>query len=273
MLIVDSQVHIWQNIMLNKLHRQVETFSKDHLLSEMKEAGVNAALLHPPGSWEPGNALAIEAARSHPDTFAVLGWVPLDQPERRNLIATWKTQPGMLGLRFTFMQAHQKSWPFDSTLDWLWPAAEQAGLPVGLLAHEFLPQVAQIAERHPALRLVIDHMGVSPAEKDDEAFKTLPEVLALARFSNVAIKLSGAPSNSSAPYPYRNIHDAMRRIFDVFGPERCFWGTDLSRMPCSYRECVTLFTEELSWLSGRDLELVMGQALCDWVGWDLSRSS
>ena len=30
-----------------------------------------------------------------------------------------------------------------------------------------------------------------------------------------------------------------------------------------------MFTEELPWLKGRDLELVMGKALCDFVGWDL----
>ena len=30
-----------------------------------------------------------------------------------------------------------------------------------------------------------------------------------------------------------------------------------------------LFTEELPWLKGRDLELVMGEALCNWIGWPL----
>jgi hypothetical protein len=42
-----------------------------------------------------------------------------------------------------------------------------------------------------------------------------------------------------------------------------FWGTDITRM----RQCVTLFTEELPWLKGRDLELVMGEAACNWLGW------
>ena len=46
-----------------------------------------------------------------------------------------------------------------------------------------------------------------------------------------------------------------------------FWGTDITRMPCSWRQCVTVFTEELPWLRGRDLELVKGDALCNWVGW------
>ena len=30
-----------------------------------------------------------------------------------------------------------------------------------------------------------------------------------------------------------------------------------------------MFTEEMPWLKGLDLELVMGRALCDWVGWKL----
>jgi predicted TIM-barrel fold metal-dependent hydrolase len=85
------------------------------------------------------------------------------------------------------------------------------------------------------------------------------------------VKLSGAPSYSSQPYPYRNIHTYIQRIFDAFGPQRCFWGTDITRMPCAYRQCVTMFTEELPWLQGRDKELVMGDAICDWLGWQRPR--
>src|SRR5438128_1391453 len=102
----------------------------------------------------------------------------------------------------------------------------------------------------------------------DAAFADLRETLALARFPNVAIKMSGAPSYSSQPYPYKNIHPYLRQIFEAFGPERAFWGTDITRMPCSYRQCVTMFTEELPWLRGRDLERVMGGAVVDWLGWN-----
>jgi hypothetical protein len=30
-----------------------------------------------------------------------------------------------------------------------------------------------------------------------------------------------------------------------------------------------MFTEEMPWLKGRDQELVMGRALCNWIGWNL----
>jgi len=46
-------------------------------------------------------------------------------------------------------------------------------------------------------------------------------------------------------YPFRSFHEHLHRRFDAFGPERMFWGTDITRMPCSWRQCVTVFTEEL----------------------------
>jgi predicted TIM-barrel fold metal-dependent hydrolase len=271
MLIVDAQVHIWANHKpTNANHRQVETYSKDDLLAEMGQAGVHAAVIHPPASWDPdSNELAVEAARLHPDRLAILGNFPLDDPKSRGLIDGWKRRSGMLGLRFALLQPHQRTWPADGTIDWLWPAAERAGIPVALLAATFLPKVGQVAERHPGLKLIIDHLGRPSGTKDDAAWASLPEMLALAKHPNVAIKATGAPSYSSAPYPYRNIHDHLRRIHDAFGPARMFWGTDITRMPCPWRQCVTMFTEELPWLSGRDRELVMGRAVCDWLGWPL----
>jgi predicted TIM-barrel fold metal-dependent hydrolase len=272
MRIVDAQVHIWSGGKPGNIrHRQIPAFTKDDLLKEMATAGVDAAIIHPPTSWDPNaNALAIEAARAHPDRFAILGNFPLDKPESRALIDGWKKQPGMLGLRFTFLQEHMKSWPTDGTLDWLWPAAERAGLPVALLAANFLSTVGQIAERHPRLKLIIDHLGRrSPAETGEAAWDNLPQLLALAKHPNVAIKATGAPSYSAEAYPFRDIHDKLKRIFDAFGPARMFWGTDITRMPCPYRQCVTMFTEELPWLKGRDAELVMGRGVGEWIGWNL----
>jgi predicted TIM-barrel fold metal-dependent hydrolase len=272
MKIVDAQVHIWSGGKPgNPRHRQIPAFTKDDLLKEMAMAGVDAAVIHPPTSWDPNaNALAIEAARAHPDRFAILGNFPLDKPESRALIDGWKKQPGMLGLRFTFLQERMKSWPTDGTIDWLWPAAERAGLPVALLAANFLPTVGQVAERHPRLKLIIDHLGRrSPAETGEAAWDNLPQMLALAKHPNVAIKATGAPSYSAEAYPFRDIHDKLKRIFDAFGPARMFWGTDITRMPCPYRQCVTMFTEELPWLKGRDAELVMGRGICEWIGWNL----
>ena len=175
----------------------------------------------------------------------------------------------MLGLRFYTNERHPQSWFTDGTLDWLWPAAERAQVPVSLGAAMFLPTVGRIAERHPGLKLIIDHYARVRDGKDDAAHGNQPALLALAKHPNVAVKCTGAPGNSSQPYPYRNIHKYTQQIVETFGPRRSFWGTDITRMPCSWKQCVTMFTEEMPWLKGRDLELVMGRAVCDWLGWKL----
>jgi predicted TIM-barrel fold metal-dependent hydrolase len=268
MQIVDAQVHIWANHRpIFAMHRPLATFSKDDILKGMDEAGVDATLLHPP-SWDPNaNDLAIDAARQHPDRFAIMGRFELDQPENRKLIDGWKSRPGMLGLRYTFLRPDQKTWMTDGTIDWLWPAAERAGIPISLFVSEYLPVVARIAERHPGLKLIVDHFGRRIDERDAPGWASLPELLALAKYPNVAVKATAAPDFSTDPYPYRNIHGYIRQVYDAFGPERMFWGTDITRLPCSWRQAITMFTEEMPWLSERDKTLIMGEAVCTWLGW------
>ena len=252
-------------------HRQVPTYAVHDALQEMATAGVDAAVLHPPSTLgEPVNVQAVDAARQHPDKFCILGHFDLQAKNRLDIVKNWRQRPGMLGFRFTFNQPHQKTWWSDGSLDWFWAESEREGLVVGLLAGGHMAEVAAIAARHPGLKLHIDHCGRgggAAGSKDAAAFADLGDLLALAKHPNVSVKLSGAPSYSSQPYPYRSIHIYLEQIFDAFGPRRCFWGTDITRMPCSYRQCVTMFTEELSWLKGRDMELVMGEAMCAWLGW------
>jgi predicted TIM-barrel fold metal-dependent hydrolase len=270
MLIIDAQVHIWGSGMPNGHHRQTSVYTAEELIAEMEAAGVDGAVLHPP-SWDPqSNEMAIEAAVNYPDKFCTLGWIPLDDPSQRGRVETWKQQPGMVGLRWALIRPEQQTWHMDGTMDWLWPAAEKAGTPVATMAWRFLPEFARIAERHPGLRLIIDHCGLVRAARGQDAFGTLDELLPLARLPNVAVKATGAPAYSAEAYPFADIGDGLHRIYDAFGPDRFFWGTDITRMPCSYRQCVTHFTEELPWLSGADLEKVMGRGVVNWLGWKRS---
>ena len=267
MLIIDAQVHIWGSGKPSDHHRQTSLYSAEELVTEMEEAGVHGAVLHPP-SWDPAsNEMAVEAATRYPDKFCIMGWFPLDDPSQRARIETWKQRKGMVGLRWSLTRPGQETWHNNGTMDWLWPAAEKAGTPVATMAWHFLPLFRQIAERHPNLKLIVDHLGLVRGAKGDAAFANLPNLLALAKCPNVAVKATGAPGYGAGAYPYPELHDGLWRIFDAFGPDRFFWGTDITRMPCSYRQCVTMFTDDLPWLKGRDLERVMGQGVVDWLGW------
>jgi len=277
LFIADSQVHIWGADTPDRPWppgRSQEAqkpypISKEALLFQMDLAGVSRVVIVPP-SWEGDrNDLALDAARQYPDRFAVMGRLALQNPESRTLVADWKKQPGMLGMRFTFHNEHNRHFLTDGTADWLWPAAERHGIPIMVLVPGSLDVLDRIAGRHPGLKLVIDHVGLNIREKAPAVFADLPAVCALAKHPNVAVKASGMASLSAESYPFRDLHAAIRKLVDAFGPRRTFWGTDLTRMPCTYRECIDLFTKELPWLTGADLEWVMGRGVCAWLGWPL----
>lgn len=274
MMIADSQVHIWAASTPDRpwparhaAHRP-QPFSAQDLLQEMAAAGVDRAVLVPP-SWEgERNDLVLAAAQAYPDRFAVMGRLDPADPQSRSQLARWKDQPGMLGLRFTFHRPQFAPMLEDGSVDWLWPEAERAGLPLMVLISQGqAPKIAKIAERHPQLRIIMDHMSVPNGSKGAAAFADLPLLLDLAKYPNVAVKASGIPHYATDAYPFPSIHAPLRAAFDAFGPRRLFWGTDMTKLACGYRKAVTMYTEELPWLKGEELEWVMGRGLCEWLGW------
>jgi predicted TIM-barrel fold metal-dependent hydrolase len=83
----------------------------------------------------------------------------------------------------------------------------------------------------------------------------------------VAVKASGLPEYSEVPPPHADIGPRVRRVFEAFGPDRLFFGTDLTRQEGGYPALLALF-DSFDWLRGEDRRKVMGDALADWLRWD-----
>jgi L-fuconolactonase len=270
LLIVDAQVHIWKGGKASAHHLcgRPDPFTANDLQSEMRAAGVDCAVLAPP-AWDPnGNEPSLEAAKAFPARFAVTGdmdWPAAPDPAR---VERWCRQPGMRGLRLIFNTSEKQARLSDGTVDWIWAAAQRADVPVMLLIPGAVPLVGDIARRYPDLRLCIDHLGIPRGAKNAAAFEHLPQLLMLAGYRHIAVKVGGFPAYSTIDaYPYPSLHGHLRRVYDAFGPQRMFWASDLSRMPCTYREVVTLFTDGVPWLSEADKRLIMGESVCRWLDW------
>jgi predicted TIM-barrel fold metal-dependent hydrolase len=277
-MIVDSQVHLWKAStpdwpwIPGAKPQLPQPFTIERVLPLMDEAGVDRIVIVPPGLND-RNDYALEAAKRYPNRFGVMGRIQLQDPKSAALLPTWKQQPGMLGVRLTFNTPPTQAWLSDGTADWFWPAAEKAGIPVMFLAVGEVSRFARIAERHPQLTLIIDHMGLNSSSRDNRLTDDIPaaigQAVALAKYSNVGVKVSGALGNSLEPYPFRDMTVHLRRLFDAYGPQRCYWGTDItnSLAKASYRQRVTHFTEELSFLSESDKDWVMGRAIRERLKW------
>ena len=274
MQIVDAQVHIWgANTPERPWPKRAEAqrpipLGEEELLREMGAAGVDRVVIVPP-SWEGDrNDLGLAAAKAHPQRFAVMGRLDPLNPKLRGSLARWRSQPGMLGLRFTFHTPVLSPLLTEGHMDWVWEEAQAAGVPVYVLVpHSLVHLIDTVAARYPELKLVMDHCGLTSGRYDAEAFREFDKLLAIAKRPNVAAKATAFPCYSKDVYPYRSLHGYIRQVYDAFGPKRMFWGTDLSRSPIPYRQHVTLWTEEIPWLTAEDKAWIMGRGVCEWLGW------
>ena len=265
MLIIDSQIHLWDGGQAPPHHRQ-KPYLAEEAIADMDAAGVDAAINHPPIWDADSNRYAIESARRYPDRFATLGWLKLNRPDAPDQVRNWRSQPGMIGLRFLCVAPDEQSWPTDGVMDWFLPLAEELGLPVAVAGPILAPHVGRWAAQYPDLKLTLDHFGLVSLTAGHGLVQA-EGLLSWSRFPNVSVKLTGAPDYATDEYPFRSMHDTIRRLYDAYGPERLFWGTDITRLKCTWRQAITMYTEELPWLSETDKVLIMGAAYRRWFGW------
>ncbi len=263
-MLVDAQIHLWKAPSADwpwvpgMKPQMPEPFTIEKLVPLMDEAGVDRVVIVPP-SW-PGdrNDYGLEA-------------VTLRNPKSAALLPAWRSQPGMLGVRVTFLGKDAEMLS-DGSAEWFWPAAEKAGLPVMFLASEQGAYFARVAERHPGLQLIADHMGLSlsvQAVREGKFEGPISHIQGLAKFPNVSVKLSAAPNYSLQPYPFRDMTPHLERLFEAYGPRRCYWGTDITNgfEKATYRQRIAHFTETLDFLTESDREWVMGRGILERLRW------
>ena len=210
------------------------------MLAEMDPAGVDRAVIVPPSWIGETNEYALEASAKYPDRFAVMGRFDSEDPAFLAQIPTWLDQPHMLGIRITFNTPHFVAASTRASSIRSLPGCDRYHIPLmALFSGPLLGKVPPIVEKYPGLPLIIDHMGALTREQGPAAFAHNDLLLALARYPNVFVKTTSAPSNSAESFPYRDMHPFLRQMYDAFGARRLMWGSDITRLKGTYEECLT----------------------------------
>jgi predicted TIM-barrel fold metal-dependent hydrolase len=274
-MITDAQVHIWAHESperpwpggANRAAPHLpDGLSAERFISEMDAAGVDRAVIVPPSWVGENNDEAIEAAAKYPRRFAVMGRFDPKRPDAFQALAAWRQQPYMLGIRLTLFRGFE-AWLEDGTLSDFWPACERLGIPVMALTPGAAGRLEPVAARHPGLTLIMDHMAADLSARGGQAFAALDQLLALAAYPRVFVKVSSAPCFSDEPYPFADIYPYLRQIYDAFGPQRLMWGADFSRLTSTYSECLEHFRSGLDFLSEDDKEWILGRTLAESLEW------
>jgi predicted TIM-barrel fold metal-dependent hydrolase len=153
-LIVDAQIHLWKaesedwKWVPGAVPQLPVPFTIERAISMMDEAGVDRAVIVPPGWPGDRNDYALEAVKRYPTRFSVMGKLPMQDPKGAALLPKWKEQQGMVGLRVIFNTPQTLPQLTDGSIDWFWTAAEKAELPVMCFAPTRTSAFGAVAERY-----------------------------------------------------------------------------------------------------------------------------
>ena len=214
-------------------------------------------------------ATCLSVQEKHPDRFGLIKPFDPHSPTVAAEIEEWTAQPGVVGARI--MLSFEELAADDPGLDLVLEAGAKAGVPINVLCSGKVPIFRELARRHPNTQLVVDHVGLAqPFEPPApaEPWADIDNVLSLAQFDHVAIKISGACTLAHEPFPYPDIWEPLGKLFEAFGFERCMWGTDWTRAVnlLNYEQGVEAFRVTDS-LSDTERSALMGGTLQQIYGW------
>lgn len=235
-LIIDAHQHVWdlQRAEYAWLGPDAGILNRSipmgEVLPSFEAAGVTGSVLVQAADNDDDTEYMLEVARRSPQVLGVVGYVPLHQPERAaERLAELQQEPLFCGVRNLIHDRSDPHWLLRDDVDATLGLLEDAGVPfdvVGVLP-EHLEAVIAISERHPRLRMVLDHLNKPPiGAADSEPWRSL--IARAAENPLVFGKVSGLYSAVGDPASWTV--DAIRPIFDhamdVFGPDRLLYGGD-----------------------------------------------
>jgi L-fuconolactonase len=227
---IDCHAHLWDPrrgfpwIRPGSEHHR--PFTADDLAQAGAGAGLTGTVLVEASRGDAGETLALRELRLHrPDLVA--GYVGnlhvhgAAGPHRfRALLDEWgDTRPNgmrMGGPAWTDTPEAARE---------LVPVLAEAGMVLELnLGEGALRSAAEVAAAHPALAVVVDHLG-NPPNLLKEPGRWYQDMELAAAMPNVHVKISGLLTQQHG-VPADRIARLVRQVVDTFGPDRCLVGSD-----------------------------------------------
>lgn len=278
-MIIDAHFHVWrfhsERYSWQPLTTITPTFEWpiEKQIGVMDQYDIDKGILVQPSIYGFDNSYILDCGRRYPERLRLIG---LTDPRAESVEFHVESlaEQGVRGLRLAPRTRPDIPWYNESRADRVWNKAEQLDMALTLLIT--LTDIAPVAEaikRFPRVKAIIDHLA-RPDAVDDPDGRLFENLLTLAQFDHVYLKLSALGFISQEPYPHDDILVLVRRVFDIFGPDRLMWGTDIpiSQDPATVRDTMHLIELALPDVSVEDRAKIMGGTAAKVFGWVNSNS-
>lgn len=229
---IDAHQHYWQlargdyGWLTPELVQLYRDFLPADLVPLLQRHGIDGTVLVQAATTDAETGFLLELAARTPSILGVVGWVDLLAADAPARIAALARNPLFKGVRPMLQDIPDVGWMLQPALV---PALE------ALVAHDLafdalvrpahLRNLLTLLQRHPDLRVVIDH-GAKPDIASGDLGAWRGDIARIAAHTRASCKLSGLVTEAAAGWQDEDIVPVMQHLLDVFGAERLLWGSD-----------------------------------------------
>jgi L-fuconolactonase len=258
-LMIDSHVHVFKHDpafpYAQGAHPPADDASAEQLIALMQANGVSRTVLIQVIHYRWDNSYVASVLKQYPKLFHAVCRVNPEDPAAPDTLSQL-TQQGFRGVRLSPAATADGDWFRGPLMPPLWRRCAELKVPMTLLIPpERLPQIVPLVEANPEMTVVIDHMADCPLDRPD----LLKDLLDLARYPKIFVKVTGLWAVSKQPYPYLDAQAQVKQVYQSFGAQRIMWATNwpVSLQQCSYDRIVALYRDHMDLFTPQDRKEVL----------------
>ena len=237
------------------------SFAPTDLEPELARAGIDGTVLVQAADSLADTDAMVEARTANPRILGIVGWAPLDDADAAARAIESRLGHGLRGIRHLIHHEPDPDWLIRSDVRAGLARLATFGLAFDVVAvfPDHLRHVPRIADEHPGLTLVIDHLAKPPIRAAGWD-RWRRELEAAARRPNVVAKLSGLDTAAGQAWTMDEIRPSVDIAIEAFGPGRLLFGSDwpVCLQVSTYGEVVDATERWLSELSPDERAAVLG---------------
>ncbi len=201
-----------------------------HYLQRLDTEGIDRAVLVHPEPYGDDHTLILDCLQREPDRLRGTSlFYPRDDEAPAKLAALVRKEPRIVATRFHALKGNEKYLDTfaDSGVRALWRQAFELDLVIELhIGPDYAKQASAAVEAFPGCKVLIDHL----AEPHLGNAVEFADVMDLAKFPNVYMKLSGINHFAKDAPTYESAISFTTRVIREFGPQRVVWGSGIPRI-------------------------------------------
>ncbi|MCE9596156.1 MAG: amidohydrolase family protein [Planctomycetes bacterium] len=233
---VDAHQHFWKvargdyGWLTPALPALYRDFGPEDLAPLLARHGLDATILVQAAPTLAETEFLLDLAARTPFVVGVVGWVDFEARDAVATLARLAEHPKLVGVRPMIQDVADERWMLRADFEPVFRALVELDLAFdALVLPRHLAHLLRLVERHPDLRVVIDHCA-KPAIRDGARWSGFArwrdELSQLARSPRVAAKLSGLATEARDGWTVDDLAPFVEHVLAEFLPDRLMWGSD-----------------------------------------------